>query len=131
MARPYDQLCPIARTLDIIGERWTLLLLRELSFGRTRFSEFRAGMPGIPTTVLSMRLKTLEEHGLIERAVYRQHPLRAEYRLTAKGETLVPVLAAIAGWGMAHCLSAEELAEVERAAPPHLLAAARATQQRR
>lgn len=131
MARSYEQICPIARTLDIIGERWTLLILRELSFGRTRFSEIRQALPGIPVTVLSTRLKTLEEHGLNERVVYSQHPLRAEYRLTAKGEALMPVLAAMAGWGMAHCLTPEELAAVERLAPPQLMAAARATQQAR
>jgi DNA-binding HxlR family transcriptional regulator len=128
MARSYEQLCPIARTLDIIGERWTLLILRELSFGRTRFSEFRENLPGIPVTVLSARLKTLEAHGLIERVVYRQHPLRAEYRLTEKGDTLQPILAAMAGWGMSYCLSPEELAAVEQMAPPEAIAAARAVQ---
>jgi DNA-binding HxlR family transcriptional regulator len=122
MARSYEQLCPIARTLDIIGERWTLLVLRELSFGRTRFRDFQQALPGIPATVLSDRLKTLEAHGLVERAVYNQHPLRAEYRLTPKGDTLRPVLGALALWGLAHCLTADEARLVKGAMPDHILA---------
>jgi len=109
MARSYDQFCPIARTLDLIGERWTLLILRDLLvFGKTRFSEFQEGLPGIPARVLSDRLKKLTEQGLVSRRVYSEHPLRAGYYPTEKGETLRPVLGAIAQWGMAELLTERE-----------------------
>ena len=123
MARSYEQLCPIARTLDLIGERWTVLILRQLSFGDTKFAQFRENLPGIPATVLSDRLKKLERHGLVERAVYSEHPLRAEYHLTPKGETLRPVLGAMAVWGMEHCLTDEEVEQVKGSVPDHILAA--------
>jgi len=123
MARSYEQLCPIARTLDLIGERWMVLILRQLSFGDTKFAQFRENLPGIPATVLSDRLKKLERHGLVERAVYSEHPLRAEYHLTPKGETLRPVLGAMAVWGMEHCLTDEEVEQVKGSVPDHILAA--------
>ena len=103
MPKPYDQDCPVARTLDIIGDRWTLLVIRDLFFGKTRFQQFLAASPGLPPKLLSDRLKKLELHNLIERAVYRQHPLRAEYRLTDKGLSLGPLLKAVAQWGLENC----------------------------
>jgi len=121
MARSYHQVCPIAQTLDLIGERWTLLMVRELAFGRTKFSEFQEGLPGIPARVLSDRLKKLEQHGFVDRTVYSQHPLRAEYRLTPKGESLKPVLDALVRWGYEHCLSAEEREALLREVPAHVL----------
>ncbi|MDZ4278385.1 MAG: helix-turn-helix domain-containing protein [Dehalococcoidia bacterium] len=121
MARSYDQLCPIARTLDIIGERWTLLILREFVLGRTRFSEFLEQLSGIPATVLSDRLKKLERQRLVERVIYSQHPLRAEYHLTAKGETLKPVLGAIGSWGVDHVLTPRERALVLEHVPAGLI----------
>lgn len=107
MPRPYNQVCPIARTLDMIGDRWTLLVVRDLFLGRTRFKEFLATSPGLPPKVLSDRLKKLEEHALVERVVYSQHPLRAEYRLTGKGRSLEPVMEAIVRWGLEHCFEGE------------------------
>lgn len=107
MPRPYNQTCPIARTLDIIGDRWTLLIVRDLFMGKTRFKEFLASSPGLPPNLLSDRLKKLEEHDLVERVVYSQHPLRAEYRLTEDGQTLSPVIEAIAHWGLDHCFEDE------------------------
>ena len=82
--RKYDQDCPIARTLDLIGDRWTLLILRDLFMGRTKFTEFRDSSPAPPPKVLSARLKMMIEEGLIERHVYSQHPLRADYQLTER-----------------------------------------------
>lgn len=120
MARSYDQVCPIARTLDLIGERWTVLILRQLAFGDTKYSELLRNLPGIPSTVLSERLKKLEEHGLIERRVYSEHPLRARYVLTPKGDSLEPVLGALAVWGMEHCLSDGEAAFVRSALPERI-----------
>jgi DNA-binding HxlR family transcriptional regulator len=125
MARSYEQICPIAQTLDIIGGRWTLLLLRELFFGKSKFSELQEGLPGVPTRVLSDRLKQLEAHGLVAREVYSQHPLRAGYRLTAQGESLKPVLGALAAWGMAHRLTDEQRAIIEQHVPEDFAEAVR------
>jgi DNA-binding HxlR family transcriptional regulator len=95
--------CPIARSLDIIGERWTILILRELvRFGPRKFQEFERGLPGISPNTLSARLKRLEEAEIIERRFYAQHPPRAEYVLTAKGGELRPVLKALFEWGQHH-----------------------------
>lgn len=107
MPRPYDQTCPIARTLDIIGDRWTLLIVRDLFMGNTRFNQFLESSVGLPPKLLSDRLKRLEEHGLVERSLYSAHPLRAEYRLTDKGRRLAPVLETIARWGLEHCFDDE------------------------
>jgi DNA-binding HxlR family transcriptional regulator len=109
MSRSYQQICPIAQTLDIIGERWTLLILRDLLvFDKTKFSELRDSLPGIPVRMLSERLQKLEEHGLVERRVYSEHPLRASYHPTAKAWALKPALGELALWGMEHVLSAKE-----------------------
>jgi DNA-binding HxlR family transcriptional regulator len=100
MTRPFDPYCPVARALDIIGERWTLLILRDLMLhGPRRFQDFKRGFGGISPNTLSARLKTLEESGVIERRFYDQHPPRAEYVLTEKGEALRPTLRALREWG--------------------------------
>jgi DNA-binding HxlR family transcriptional regulator len=97
---PNQQGCPIARTLDVIGDRWTLLILRDLLiFNRTRFSEFLASLDGLSPNLLSQRLKQLEQDGLVERHLYSDHPPRMEYRPTEKGEALRPALEALATWG--------------------------------
>ncbi len=106
--RPYDQDCPIARTLDIVGDRWTLLIVRDLFIGLTRFNEFLKSSPGIPPKILSNRLKKLQQHDIIERRVYSEHPLRAEYTLTETGRSLRPVLHAIGEWGFEHLFEGEE-----------------------
>jgi DNA-binding HxlR family transcriptional regulator len=92
--------CPIARTLDIIGERWTILILRDLVVGGPRkFQDFERSLEGISPNTLSARLKRLEESGIVERRFYEQHPPRAEYVLTDKGNELRPVLKALLDWG--------------------------------
>lgn len=106
--RPYQQNCPVARTLDIIGDRWTLLIIRDLFLGKTRFNQFLESSSGMPPKVLSSRLKKLQEHHLIDRQVYNEHPLRAEYRLTDLGRTLFPVVKAIGQWGFEHMFESEE-----------------------
>ena len=108
MTRDYGQLCPIANTLDIIGDRWTMLILRDLFLGSSKFSEFRQHSPGMPTKILSDRLKSLEHDGLIERRMYSEHPLRAEYHLTTHGRSIEPMMSAIYDWGMRHTLTAVE-----------------------
>lgn len=105
--RPYAQACPIARTLDVVGDRWTLLIIRDLFLGKKRFSEFRESSPGLPPKLLSQRLKRLEEHAMVQRAVYSQYPLRAEYRLTEKGRSLFPVLYAMGSWGASNLFGGE------------------------
>jgi DNA-binding HxlR family transcriptional regulator len=104
MARSYRQKdCPVARTLDVIGERWTLLLLRDLLLeGPRRFQDFQESLPGVAPNTLSARLKDLEKHGLIARRLYSEHPPRLEYRLTDRGKSLGPVLKALRDWGRRH-----------------------------
>lgn len=92
--------CPVARTLDIIGERWTLLVLRDLlRLGARKFQDFQASLTGIAPNTLSARLKRLEKAGIVERRFYEQHPPRAEYVLTEKGRELRPVVLALRNWG--------------------------------
>ncbi|HEU5154166.1 MAG TPA: helix-turn-helix domain-containing protein [Gemmatimonadales bacterium] len=94
--------CPIACSLDLIGDRWTLLIVRDLFRGKKRFSEFLASDEGIKTNILTDRLKRLEEAGLVQRAPYQKHPLRYDYYLTSQGRDLSPVLSAIFAWGRAY-----------------------------
>ena len=103
MAANYDRRCPVARTLDIIGERWTLLILRDLLLeGPRKFQDFEQSLAGISPNTLSARLKRLEESGIVERRFYEKHPPRAEYVLTPKGRALGPVLKALLDWGRSH-----------------------------
>ena len=90
--------CSIAQPLSFLGERWTLLVLRDLFLGRRRFDEFQESL-GVATNVLSQRLATLVEEGIVERRRYSEHPERFEYRLTEKGRDLQPVLLALLAWG--------------------------------
>lgn len=95
--------CPIACTLDLIGDRWTLLVIRDMMFfDKHRFEEFLASPEGISTNILASRLKSLEEMGLVEKSPYSNHPRRMHYQLTEKGESLRPVLRRIANWGLKH-----------------------------
>jgi DNA-binding HxlR family transcriptional regulator len=102
MSRPYGQICPIARSLDLLGDRWTLLIVRDLFRGRRRFQEILDAQPGLAPNVLSDRLKLLEEHGIVTRRFYSDHPPRAEYLLTEKGQDLDVVVGALASWGSRH-----------------------------
>ena len=102
MAKSYDiPDCPVARTLDLIGERWTILLLRDLLLqGPRRFQDFQASLPGVAPNILSARLKTMEENGLLRRQLYSERPPRVEYLLTDKGKSLGPVVKAMRDWGL-------------------------------
>lgn len=102
MAKTYGQTCPVAQTLEIIGERWTILILRDLFRGPKRFQDLQESLVGVAPNMLSDRLKTLEEHGLIRREFYSEHPPRAAYALTPLGLELRPALRAIAIWGAKH-----------------------------
>jgi DNA-binding HxlR family transcriptional regulator len=94
--------CAVACSLDLLGDRWTLLVVRDLFLGKTRFHQFLGSPEGITTNVLSDRLKCLEATGLILRAFYQDHPPRAEYYLTDKGRTLERILEAFSEWGHEH-----------------------------
>lgn len=98
--------CPIAGALDLLGDRWTLLLIRDLFAGKERYGEFQASPEGVPTNILADRLARLEQAGVVTSAPYQQNPPRYAYRLTSKGEGLRPVLAALAGWGQRHVAGA-------------------------
>jgi DNA-binding HxlR family transcriptional regulator len=90
--------CPIARSLDVIGEWWTLVIVRDALRGATRFEDFRQA--GISDNILSARLRRLVEEGVFERHRYQEHPERFEYHLTEKGRDLMTVIGAIALWGI-------------------------------
>jgi DNA-binding HxlR family transcriptional regulator len=94
-----QEACPVARTLNIVGDRWTILLLRDLARGRKRYSELLQSLSGISTNLLADRLKRLEQNRMVEQVIYSDHPPRAEYRLTAKGRAFVPVLTALKDYG--------------------------------
>ena len=93
--------CPISRTLDVVGDRWTLLIVRDAIAGSTRFSQFRDSL-GIPRDVLAARLETLVDGGVLERRSYRAEGERArdEYVLTEPGRELITVLGALGDWGL-------------------------------
>jgi DNA-binding HxlR family transcriptional regulator len=103
--------CSIARTLDLIGERWTLLILRDAFLGVTRFDQWQHRL-GIARNVLTARLDRLVSEGILERRRYSDHPPRDEYVLTARGRELAPVLDALRVWGDRHLASAGPPAEL-------------------
>jgi DNA-binding HxlR family transcriptional regulator len=98
--KSYDQYCPIAEALDVVGERWTLLIARELLTGPQRFTDLRTGLPGIPPNLLSSRLRELEDDGLIARRELPPPAARTVYELTEEGLGLESILRALARWGM-------------------------------
>jgi len=103
MPASYDSPCPVARALDIIGERWTILILRDLLLeGPRKFLDFQRSLDGISPNTLSSRLQRLLEHGIVTREFYGEHPPRAQYALTEKGRALGPVLRTLRDWGTAH-----------------------------
>ena len=105
--------CPVACALDLFGDRWTLLVIRDLMLGRSRFKDFAASPEGIPTNILSERLAPLVEGGGATRGPAADGSKRLAYRLTDKGESLRPVLAAIRDWGLAWEPGAEARLESE------------------
>jgi DNA-binding HxlR family transcriptional regulator len=90
--------CPIATSLDLLGDRWTLVIVRDLLNGKSKFAEFASSPERIPTNVLAARLKHMEASGLVERRPYQDRPTRHAYTLTARGERLLPVLQALSRW---------------------------------
>jgi DNA-binding HxlR family transcriptional regulator len=97
--RSYDQYCGLARALDVLGERWTLLVIRNLLLGPQRYSELLRGLPGITTNLLAKRLQEMEAEGLIERASSTGGDATSAYRLTPLGQSLEPAIHALGRWG--------------------------------
>jgi len=92
--------CPLANALDIVGDKWSLLVIRDLSLGASTYSELQQAPEGITTNILADRLKRLQEQGIIEKEAYQQHPPRYSYHLTDKGKGLKPVLLEMVKWGL-------------------------------
>ncbi|HSI25523.1 MAG TPA: helix-turn-helix domain-containing protein [Methylotenera sp.] len=90
--------CPVARSLDILGDAWSILILRDAHAGLTRFEQFRKNL-GIAPTILTKRLAGLTEEGILEKKTYSEHPPRDEYMLTVAGRDFLPVLFMIGDWG--------------------------------
>lgn len=98
MKRTYTTVCPIARSLAVLGDSWSILILRDAHAGLTRFDQFRKSL-GIAPTILTRRLATLTGEGLLEKKLYSEHPPREEYMLTDAGRDFLPVLFMIGAWG--------------------------------
>jgi len=96
--------CPIAAALELVGERWALLIVRELTLGNSRFEDIVRGT-GAPRDRVAARLKALDDAGVIQRRAYQAAPTRYDYQLTDSGRALVPVLDALLAWGRDHALS--------------------------
>ena len=99
--RSYDQYCPLSRALDVIGERWSALIVRELLAGPRRYTDLHADLPGVSTDVLAARLKEMERDGLVARRRLPRPAAAAVYELTPRGRDLLPALTALADWGAA------------------------------
>jgi DNA-binding HxlR family transcriptional regulator len=120
MPKRYDQPCPVAKTLELVGDRWTLLAVRDLLPGTKRFQDLLASLPGIAPNILSARLKLMEDNGLVTRRFYSDHPPRAEYALTDKGRELGTIVGALAAWGTRHVYKRAKLVHAECGHPVKL-----------
>ncbi len=106
LKREYDQVCSIARTLEVLGERWTLLVIRDVFSGRRRFDQIQENL-GVARNVLSTRLARLADEGILYKRAYQEHPPRYEYFLTEKGLDLWPTLISMLHWGDRHLADPE------------------------
>jgi DNA-binding HxlR family transcriptional regulator len=96
---PNDPSCPVCRTADVVCGKWTLLLVRDLAEGCSRFCELERSLAGISPRTLSLRLRALEEEGIVERQTFAEVPPRVEYSLTPKGEALIPIIDGMRDYG--------------------------------
>ena len=94
--------CPVANTLDLVGDKWSLLIIRDMRHGKRTYGELAQSPEGVPTNILADRLRRLEEAGIIESAAYQERPVRYAYALTPKGKALGDVLLAFVRWGKQH-----------------------------
>src|SRR3954451_9139379 len=95
-----DETCPVCATADVICGKWTILVIRDLAEGRSRFCELERSLEGISPRTLSLRLRALEEEGVVARHTFPEVPPRVEYSLTSKGEALVPLVEDMRSYGM-------------------------------
>ena len=112
--------CPMAAALELVGERWALLVVREIALGATHFSDIVQGT-GAPRDRIAARLKALECAGVVVRRLYQNAPPRYEYRLTQSGDALIPVLDALLTWGKVHAVSPDDPDRQRRYRPFHEL----------
>ncbi len=110
---PRRSRCPVSSALELLGDKWTLLLVRDLLLGKGTYSEFQQSPEGIPTNILADRLKRLQAADIIDRQPYQEKPLRYRYRLTDKGRDLLPVINALIDWGERHLEGVLSRAEIE------------------
>jgi DNA-binding HxlR family transcriptional regulator len=108
--------CPVCRTADVVCGKWTLLVIRDLADGRSRFCELERSLQGISPRTLSLRLRALEEEGIVERTTFAEVPPRVEYSLTEKGRALVPIIESMRSYGR-EWLGAEDAPEPVAATP--------------
>ncbi|GMR16056.1 MAG: helix-turn-helix domain-containing protein [Gammaproteobacteria bacterium] len=99
--------CPITATLDLLGDKWTLILIRDLFLGKRTYGDFQSSPEGIPTNILAERLKRLLEHGIITKEAYQDKPVRFAYLLTKKGDALAPMVEEVAKWGLKYIKGTE------------------------
>ena len=95
-------LCPVTNSLEIIGDKWTMVIIRDLFLGKKTYGDFQRSPEGIPTNILADRLKRLERAGIVEKVPYQEKPVRYEYKMTEKGKDLNKVLKAVKEWGLKH-----------------------------
>jgi len=117
-----DDTCPVCRTAEIVCGKWTLLLIRDLAEGRSRFCELERSLQGISPRTLSLRLRALEEEGIVERDTFPEVPPRVEYQLTEKGRALLPIIDGMRVYGDRWL--AQSRAELESGGVPAAAAAA-------
>jgi len=110
--------CPVCATADIICGKWTILVIRDLAEGTSRFCELERSLAGISPRTLSLRLRALEEQGILERQTFPEVPPRVEYSLTPKGEALVPLIESMRAYGREHLgVTADDCRPAERRQP--------------
>lgn len=121
-----EETCPVCATADIICGKWTILVIRDLAAGHSRFCELERSLEGISPRTLSLRLRALEEEGMVERRTFPEVPPRVEYSLTAKGRALLPLIEDMRSFGrewLGACRATEEAASPEDVAPSAKVAA--------
>ena len=106
--------CPITNVLDLLGDKWTLLVIRDLVLGKRRYQEFLSSPEEMASNILAERLNRLQASGLIRRRAYQRNPIRYEYLLTQKGKALEPILEAIVAWGQGQFPGTKRFPRVER-----------------
>ncbi|MEQ1635941.1 MAG: helix-turn-helix domain-containing protein [Methylococcales bacterium] len=98
----YRSLCPLSTALDLIGDKWSLILVRDMCMHKSKYGDFQNSQEAIPTNILANRLRKLESNGIIKKRPYQEKPIRYEYFLTLKGAELLPVIQQLARWAHQH-----------------------------